>query len=398
MSAPAPDVDVLVVGGGPVGMLNALGLARAGVSVRVLEAEPAIVQSPRAMVYHWAALEGLDRLGVLDEAMRRGFTKQESTYRVFRTGEAIDLTLSVLEGQVAHPYNLHLGQHQLAEIALEQLVALGVPVHFGVRVNGVTQSDHGARVSAVTAVGPVEFGSRWVIAADGARSGVRAALGIPFEGFTWEERFVATNIRFDFQAHGFARSTMIVDPRYGAIIAKIDDTGLWRLTYCESRDLPAETVLERMPAFLKAVLPGDGKYELDQFTPYRMHQRAAPTFRAGRVLLAGDAAHATNPSGGLGLTSGLFDTFVLYDALAGVLRGAESEDVLDRYADERRRVFLENASPTASENKRFVYHSHDPERLESDLAALRRVGSDESLQRERAFGIRRLETAPLVRL
>jgi 2-polyprenyl-6-methoxyphenol hydroxylase-like FAD-dependent oxidoreductase len=88
------------------------------------------------------------------------------------------------------------------------------------------------------------------------------------------------------------------------------------------------------------------------------------------VLLAGDAAHATNPTGGLGLTGGMFDTFVLQEALAAVIRGEADEAVLDEYARERRRVFLEVISPAAVENKRLIFHSSDPERLRRDWAVL----------------------------
>src|SRR6266568_5876782 len=93
-------------------------------------------------------------------------------------------------------------------------------------------------------------------------------------------------------------------------------------------------IVDRMPAYFDAILPGGKSFELVQYSPYRMHQRAASSFRAGRVLLAGDAAHSTNPAGGLGLTSGLFDTFVLYEALAAVVRGRAGDGVLDRYAEE----------------------------------------------------------------
>jgi 3-(3-hydroxy-phenyl)propionate hydroxylase len=136
--------------------------------------------------------------------------------------------------------------------------------------------------------------------------------------------------------------------------------------------------------------------EVVQWSPYRMHQRAAERMREGRVLLAGDAAHATNPTGGLGLTSGMLDTFVLYDALAAVIGGAVGDEVLDRYSEERLRVFTELASPQASEWKRLVFHSDDPERLESDLGMLRTVASDPDARREGFLGMQALKTPSLV--
>lgn len=388
--------DVIVVGAGPVGILNALGLANQGHSVRVLEQEPAIVQSPRAMVYHWSVLDGLEKLGILDEAKRAGFIKQDYSYLIYSTGEKIDFDISILEGKTAHPYNLHLGQNRLAEIGLKRLEHLGIQVHFNTAVVDIAQDDQGVSVTARSDDGVEAYSGSWLIGADGARSFVRKSVGYDFEGMTWPERFVATNIRFDFEKYGYSRGNMLVHHKYGAIIAKIDNTGLWRCTYCEDLSLPEDTVEKRIPDYFREILPPhDQDYELVQYSPYRMHQRVATSMRAGRVLLAGDAAHATNPTGGLGLTSGLFDTYLLYPTLAAVIRGGD-DALLDQYALVRKKVFVDKVSPTASENKRFVYHSKDPQRLEQDLKRIRKLQYDEEAQLERNMALKRLESEPLV--
>lgn len=376
----ATDPDVIIVGAGPVGVLNALGLAQRGIRVLLLERFGAVVESPRACVYHWSVLEGLDELGVLDDAMRLGFTKQDYQYFVYGTGERIAWSMAPLGRVERFPFNVHLGQNVLAKIALERLEAMDeFSMRWDTRVVGVDQDDDGVTVHAEGPEGPADYRASWVIGADGAGSAVRSALGVDFGGMTWPERFVATNVRFDFQSRGYAQATMQVDPVYGAIVAKIDETGLWRVTFMEDAALPEDTVAERIPAFYERIMGPGASYEIDGFSPYKMHQRSATSYRAGRVLLAGDAAHATNPTGGLGLTSGLFDTYVLYPALAAVIRGEADDAVLDRYSDERRRVFLEVASPAASENKRFVYGSTDPERLERDLEGVRAMVADPDL-------------------
>jgi hypothetical protein len=115
---------VAIVGAGPVGLLSALGLAQAGIPVIVIERASEIIASPRAIIYHWSVLEGLDRLGLLEEALDVGFAKQDYTYLDFATGEKINYSLDVLDGRTPFPFNLHLGQNLLAGIALRQRLIL----------------------------------------------------------------------------------------------------------------------------------------------------------------------------------------------------------------------------------------------------------------------------------
>jgi len=386
------------VGAGPTGLVTALGLARSGVEVSVLESEPEVVRSPRAVVYHWAVLDGLDRLGILADMERIGFTNPELRIIVLKTGEKIRLDIHTLAGEVTHPYQVHLGQDRLADIALEHLARLPhVRVLWNARVTQLRQDGSGVTLEVQTPEGPRVMRAGWVVGADGGHSTVRASLGLAMDGMTWPERFVATNIRYEFAQHGYAPANVVIDSPHGAIVALIDHSGLWRCTYCEDASLPEESILERMPAYFEAALPGEKDYELVEYSPYRMHQRCAERMRVGRVLLAGDAAHLTNPTGGLGLTSGLYDAYVLYEALAAVIRGEAGDEILDRYAQERRRAFLEHASPEASNFKRMVYHTKDAAALEAQLAGFRAAALDLSLQRKIFLTAKQLETPSLVR-
>jgi 3-(3-hydroxy-phenyl)propionate hydroxylase/6-hydroxy-3-succinoylpyridine 3-monooxygenase len=365
--------------------------------VRVIEAEPHIINSPRAAVYHWSVLDDIEKLGILDEAESSGFRKQDYTYHVLRTGERIPYSLEILEGHARHPYNLHLGQHQLAEIALRALRSLpNTSVDFNARVVQLDQGDDGVTVVSDGATGEQAFQANWVVGADGAGSTVRALAGLTFDGMTWPERFVATNVFFDFERYGFARTTQLIDGRHGAIIAKLNNDGLWRCTYMEEATLPEETFLERLPEAFAAIIPGKNEYRIDRAAPYRMHQRSAPRYRTGRVVLVGDAAHATNPTGGLGLTSGLFDSFALYPALASVVHGRRQEDLLDRYSESRRSIFLERVSPQASANKQLIYHANGGgERLEEALQGIRRLSTDAEYRLQRLMYTKTLATPPL---
>lgn len=395
----ALEESVTIVGAGPAGLIAALGLAKSGVEVNVLERGKGIVASPRAIAYHWSCLEGLSELGLLDEALQVGFSKQDYCFIEFATGERVEYSLDVLEGRTKFPFNLHLGQDLLAEIVLRKLAAYpNVTVHWGVNVTDIKQDAEGVSVEAVGPSGNLEFRSGWLVGADGAGSTVRTKLGLEFEGITWPKRFVAANIYLDFAKYGFARSTFLIDSTYGAIIAKLDRNDLWRCTYSEDLDLPEESIPERMKKFLEVIVPEAKDYKLDAYSPYRMHQRAATKFRVGRVLLAGDAAHATNPCGGYGLVGGLFDVYALYKALAAVVQGRAGDEVLDKYAEDRRRVFLEVVSPAATENKRMIFDTSDPAQRAADMAKLRKLGADKAVLVERLMLTSRMSSEPLAPL
>jgi 3-(3-hydroxy-phenyl)propionate hydroxylase/6-hydroxy-3-succinoylpyridine 3-monooxygenase len=152
-----------------------------------------------------------------------------------------------------------------------------------------------------------------------------------------------------------------------------------------------------LPAAYRGILPHDGDYAVERAAPYRMHQRSAPRYRAGRVLLAGDAAHVTNPTGGLGLTSGLFDAYALYPALAAVILEGAGDAVLDRYSEARRDIFLNRASPQAVLNKHWVFHANGGGAgLDEGLELFRRIASDADFRLERLMFTKSLESPPLL--
>jgi 2-polyprenyl-6-methoxyphenol hydroxylase-like FAD-dependent oxidoreductase len=390
------DLDgVAVVGGGPVGLLTALLLARAGIHVTLLEAQADILRSPRAIVYHSATVEALARLGLLDDAREQGMLKQDYQFRLADGTVLARMDMSVIAGDTDYPYNLHLGQDRLADIVLRHLLRTGhAQVRWRHTVTAITQHDDRAEVAVDTPDGPRTLRTRWLVGADGARSGVRDALGLECKGITWPERFVAVNLHHDFERHGYARANFVLDPVDWSIIPILDKHSGWRVTYGEDPSLSEAQVAERAPERLARLLPGsDGHVPIDRIAPYRVHQRVVDRMRVGRVLLAGDAAHITNPCGGLGLTSGLLDAVHLGDALAAVLHGRAPEAALDAYAQERRDIFVNVTSPTASENKRRLMET-DPARRAADIARLRQLNDDVELQRQALLLSNRLVSRP----
>ena len=386
--------DAIVIGGGPTGFITALGLAQAGAKVLLIEAEDAVIDSPRAAVYHWSTLDGLERLGIREEAERTGFAKQDYLWLVRKTGERIEYDLSVLDGHTAFPYNIHLGQDRLAQIACDRLARMAnAEIRFGTTLTALAQDEDSVRIRIEGPEGPQFLAARYLVGADGAGSMVRKGLGQAFEGMTWPERFVATNVYHDFESADYGLTTMVIDDEWGAVIVKIARDGLWRCTYMEDASLPERTFLERVPAAYEHLLPGEGGYRLDRAAPYRMHQRCAETFRKGRAVLVGDAAHVTNPTGGLGLTGGLFDAFALWPTLAAVLLDGADPALLDRWAEDRRRIYLEKTNPQAIANKRLVFHAcGGGAELEAALDGLRAMAADPDVRLQRLMFVKSLET------
>lgn len=364
--------QVVIVGAGPVGLLTALGLARQGIEVTVLDSEPEVVRSPRAAVYFHTTISILKKLGLSEEAHAIGLSSTEFAMHWPETGEVMRSDMrDALEPGQEFDHNLHFGQHILAELVIAHLGRLpNARVLWSHAVKALAQDEAGVRLAVDTDEGEVRFSAEWVIGADGARSTVRQLLGLPFEGLTWPDRFVATNIDYPFLDYGFGYANMVVDPDNWAVVGRLGRENLWRLTYGEDASLDEQSILERLPERFAAILPDPAApYRIDNFSPYRVHQRCAPAFRVGRVLLAGDAAHACNPCGGLGLTGGVIDADALSDTLGAVIGRRAGDSVLDFYAAERRRVFLEVTSPLSSNFKRLLSEK-DPARRARDKAEM----------------------------
>lgn len=181
------------VGAGPVGLLTALRLAKAGIRTTVLEALPEIENSPRAAVYHPVAVEELDRAGVLEDCRKIGTSSTKIAWRKLNGEVIVEMERRPTEQE---PYeNLILGQHELADVIFRHLdKCKNSEILFRHRVVGVEQDKKSVMVNVETPNGLKQLSTAYLVGADGGRSTVRQLAGVDFEGFTWPQQIVATNV------------------------------------------------------------------------------------------------------------------------------------------------------------------------------------------------------------
>jgi 2-polyprenyl-6-methoxyphenol hydroxylase-like FAD-dependent oxidoreductase len=391
------DADFIVVGAGPVGLCTALGLARANASVVVIDADEQLNDSPRAMTYTDPTLRLFERLGLIEAAEEVGLRNQFLNFVWPAHDLVVKIDFHKAEPDRKYPYNLHFGQEALGEIAMKAFLEHPrTDVRFGHTLVGIEQGADSAVVRCELADGSHrDLKARWVIGCDGARSTVRKLLDLEFEGFTWPERFVATNVYYDFQKHGWENVHMICDGQQWGLVARINHSPLHRVTFPEDASLSNDELRAKIPEHYKRIMPTDDPYELVSWAPYRVHERSCPTYNVGRVVLAGDAAHVCNPCGGRGLTGGIMDVDRLLDAFEGILGGTRGEDDLDGYTKDRRTEFLEVSSPFASTMKRmWEREDHEEQKKDQEQVMKISVGSgDISLAGLRPGGVHGTQAA-----
>ena len=371
---------VLIAGAGPVGLVTALALASQDIPVLVLEAEPGLTIDLRAGTFHPPSLEMMAPYGITDEMHRTAIRVPRWQFRDREEGVIVEWDLSLLAGMTPYPYRLHLEQHRLTPIVYRLLRPIPhAEVRFNHRVTGVEQTGDRVTVSAETPDGEERFQGHWLVGADGGRSAVRKCLDVELEGFTWPERFVVASTPFDYAPHGYTKNAYVADPVEWAAIFKMPGDGppgLWRLVFPvpaaedEAVTLSQEMVERRM----QNLLPRNEPYPIKYQSIYTVHQRVAPEFRVGRVLLAGDAAHLNNPLGAFGLNGGIHDAINLSEKLGKVCRGEADASLLDLYARQRRTVNLEYVQDSSIRNLRRLA-AKDPEERRRNFDELRRMAS-----------------------
>ena len=382
------EARVLVAGAGPVGLVAAAVLADAGIPVTVVEAEEALPDGLRASTFHSPTMDMLDRFGVMGPLIEQGLICPTWQYRDRETGPIATFDLSLLADDTAHPYRLQCEQWRLTRLLRDRLAANpDVSFLYGLRASAVRQDESGVTLTATDAAGVAHLlRGRFLVGADGARSAVRKAVGIGFEGMTIPEIFLTVSTTYPFHEAmpDLANIAYLSDPEEWLVLLR--NRSRWRVLVPADPEEPEEVMLSdaRVEERMQAVLPKDGPYEIVHRTAYRVHERVAERYVAGRVFLAGDAAHVNNPLGGMGMNGGIHDAFNLAERLTAVWRGAPIE-TMGRFERQRRKVALEVVQQGALRNREML-NQRDPAVRRAHGDAMRAIVEDPA--KHRAFLLR----------
>ncbi|AKZ57734.1 hypothetical protein SAM23877_4689 [Streptomyces ambofaciens ATCC 23877] len=338
------DTDVLVVGAGPTGLALGVDLARRGVDALVVERAGGLFPGSRGKGLQPRTMEVFDDLGVLGAIRAAGGTYPVGM--VWQNGERVGehQMFDPAEASEDSPYNepWMVPQWRTQEILAARLAELGGEVRFGREVTGVEQDADG--VTAHLATGAA-VRARYLVAADGGRSAVRRALGV---GMTGETVDPSPMLVADARISGLDRDHWHVFPPADgspAFLAVCPLAGTEDFQVVAQ--FPEGTTVDLTPDGVRKVVaershlaPADVT-EVRWASDFRPRAALADRFRAGRVLLAGDAAHVHSPAGGQGLNTSVQDAYNLGWKLGAVLTGGAPAALLDSYEEERRPVAAE---------------------------------------------------------
>ena len=317
---------VVIAGGGPTGMMLAAELALAKVDVAVVERRPNhVLVGSRAGGFHSRTIEVLDQRGVADRFLAEG--------QVAQAAMIATTVLDMSDFPTRHPYSLGIWQNQIERIMAAWIAELPVRIYYGCEVKGFAQDDTGVDVELSDGE---SLRTQYLVGCDGGRSVIRKAAGIEFPG--WDPT----------KSNLIAEVEMTEEPprgiRHDATgvhgLHRMEDGRMVRVVVTEQQLGPSsEPTLRDLSAALITVYGTDfGIHSPTWIARFTDMTRQAESYRAGRVLLAGDSAHVHYPAGGQGLSLGVQDAVNLGWKLAQVVNGTSPESLLDTYRDERHPV------------------------------------------------------------
>jgi 2-polyprenyl-6-methoxyphenol hydroxylase-like FAD-dependent oxidoreductase len=336
MLTDAPNSDpVLIVGGGPSGLVVAAELARRDIPARIIDIAREATDKSKAIGIQARTLELLNNFGIVDEFTSRGH--QVVGANIFHDSKQL-AHISLSEIDSPFHYILILPQNETETILTKYLGSLGVSIEREVKLSGFTQNEEGVTASLVHADGTEEeFKTPWLIGCDGSHSTVRHLLNLPFKGEEYLEGYQLADIKLDWR---FNNDELYVFMHNGRVLAVFPmPEGRHRLI----ADRPPEETptdqsptLEEWQELVNERCPAITTLSDPLWTAnYRIHRRLVPDIRMRRVFLVGDAAHIHSPAFAQGMNTGIQDGINLAWKLALVIQGGSNAKLLESYQAER---------------------------------------------------------------
>src|SRR5262245_44698524 len=336
MSPLPASTGVVIVGAGPTGLTLACVLAAEHIPFVLLDRLDEGLNTSRAAVIHARTLEVLEELKIATRLRSEGHVVPQFT---IRDRDRVLASIRFDRLPTTYPYTLMIPQEATEGILLQRLRELGGDVHRPYVVSRLTQDAAGVTVMAFANGRATEsIRARYVVGADGMHSVVREQGGIGFRGDAYEHSFVLADMRMDWQLSA-EQVMLFLSPQGLMVIAPLPG-GRHRLVATVD-DAPEHPDLADVQHLMDTRGPVAGAarvHEVLWSSRFRVHHRLADRYRAGRVLLAGDAAHVHSPAGGQGMNTGIQDGVALGHALTAVPAGRPTDNVLDEYERVRRPV------------------------------------------------------------
>lgn len=358
---------VLIVGAGPVGLSFAAALAKYGIASTIIEKDPKFLMIPKASTLHPPTLEIFEELGLIDKLLTEGLVADKLQYWDRPTKEIIaTFDLKLLKDETKYPYRLQLEQSDL-QVILEEHFRNSelVNILFEHELVSFKQTGDGVSATVLTKEGEVKIEADFLVGSDGASSTVRNLLGINYEGFTYETKFLVLGIvDHDFKGNYEGLNDVSYFYDLDEFVALIHNHRMWKMMFKLDNNVKNldDVSDEFLQSKIRAFAGVDKEFNFVHKTIFNVHQRVASSIYEERVVLIGDAAHINNPLGGMGMNSGIHDAYFL------------AKDFNKLYNDKN--LSIEKVLSQFQENRHFAIQEVQRRTVENERSASKTEGAD----------------------